>query len=219
VSGLAITARYRREASGEPQRTIEEQVRVDPVRAALLLVDVYPRTGPHAGIVRTMLAPARAAARAAGIPVVYATNELAAFTTADSQWRQVWIRTLGADVLESWREPTDAFDYLPEIEPGPRELVVRKQHYSAFARTRLDELLRERGIGDLFVAGFDARVCVSATATDALAHDYRVFALRDAIASSDADEGGDALAAAVRYLEVCVGYSVSTADFVAACRR
>jgi nicotinamidase-related amidase len=216
---MEVRARYRREAPGEPQRAVEETVMVDPTRAALLLVDVYPRTGPQAEIVRTLLAPTRAAAGEAGLAVIYATNELAASTTAESQWRQVWLRTLGADVLETWREPTTAFDYLPEIEPGPEDLVVRKQHYSGFADTRLDEVLQERRIRDLFVAGFDARVCVSATATDALARDYRVFVLRDAIATTEPDEGGDALAAALRYLEVCVGYSVATADFVAGCRR
>ena len=166
---------------------------------------------------RRAIAPARDAAHASDLRVVYATNELAPITTGSSQWRQLWIRTLGADVLETWKEPTEAFDYLPEIEPGADDVVVRKQHYSSFLETDLDALLRARGIRDLFVAGFDARVCVTATATDALARDYRVFVLRDAIATTDADEGGDALAAAVRYLEVCVGYSVTTADFIAAC--
>ena len=99
----------------------------------------------------------------------------------------------GRGRARTWREPTAAFDYLPEIEPGADDVVVRKQHYSSFFETELDALLRARGIRDLFVAGFDARICVSATATDALARDYRVFVLRDAIATTEAPSGDGAL--------------------------
>lgn len=222
TESLGLRARYRREpASGARQGTAEEDIAVPVRTAALLLVDVYPREGPHADVVRDAIAPAREAARRAGVCVVYVTNHLGASTTAASQWRRLWQRTLGDDVLTAWKEPSDALAYLPEIEPGAHDVVVRKQHYSGFLETELDQILRERTVRDLFIAGFDARICVAATATDALARDYRVIVLRDAIAttemSADAPGSQSALTHALRYIEVCVGYTITTRAFVDAC--
>jgi nicotinamidase-related amidase len=190
--------------------------------AALLLVDVYPREGPEAEVVKSVIAPVKAAARSAGIPTVYVTNHLADSTDARSQWRQVWLRTLGEDVLETWAEPSDALRYLPEIAPADGDIVVRKQHYSGFAKTELDGVLKSLGARDLFFVGFDARICVAATATDALSHDYRVFVLRDAVATTEAqdmDGVEGAYSHAMRYIEVCVGYTVAADDFISACHR
>jgi nicotinamidase-related amidase len=223
MTDLAITVRYRQEyLTGRPARAVEEEVTLPARTAALLLVDVYPRHGPHADVVRRAIAPARQAARFAGLPVIFVTNQLAASTTAESQWTKLWQRTLGANVLDTWKEPSDVFDYLPEIAPDGSDIVVRKQHYSGFAETDLDGVLRAHGIRDLFIAGFDARICVAATATDALARDYRVFVLRDAIATTempDDAEAQPALIHALRYIEVCVGSTVTTTEFVRACGR
>jgi nicotinamidase-related amidase len=190
--------------------------------AALLLIDVYPREGTEGEVVKSVIVPVKEAARSAGIPTVYATNYLADSTDANSQWRQVWLRTLGADVLETWAEPSDALRYLPEIAPDNGDIVVQKQHYSGFAETELDRALKSRGVRDLFIVGFDARICVAATATDALSHDYRVFVLREGIATSEAqgmDSVETAYRHALRYIEVCVGYTVAAHDFISACRR
>ena len=218
---LGLRARYRQEGAETRQRNVEEDIAVPIRKAALLLVDVYPREGPHAEIVRSAIVPAREAAHRAGLCVVYVTNHLAASTTLASQWTRLWQRTLGDNVLDAWKEPSAALAYLPEIEPGAHDVVVRKQHYSGFFETELDDVLRERAVRDLFIAGFDARICVAATATDALARDYRVIVLRDAIATTEnsveAPESRNALAHALRYIEVCVGYTITTRAFVGAC--
>jgi nicotinamidase-related amidase len=223
VSGiLQLRARHREElATG--QRSVERDVAIEVGSAALLLVDVYPRQGSHADVVRELLVPARAAARRAGIRVVYVTNHLAASTAADSQWTQLWQRTLGESVLETWKEPSDVLTYLPEIAPGQDDHVVRKQHYSGFYDTGLEELLRSHGVDDVIIAGFDARICVAATATDALARDFRVLILRDGIGTTEmepgVEEAGAAMVHALRYLEVCAGSTVTTRDFIVACAR
>lgn len=190
--------------------------------AALVLVDVYPREGPEGEVVKSVIAPVKAAARSAGIPAVYVTNHLADSTDASSQWRQVWLRTLGEDVLETWAEPSDELRYLPEIAPADGDIVVHKQHYSGFADTELDGVLKSLGARDLFLVGFDARICVAATATDALSRNYRVFVLREAVATTEPqamDDVGDAYRHALRYIEVCVGYTVAAHDFITACHR
>ena len=218
---MRLKARYRREhAASAPVDHSESIVEIPSGSAALLLIDVYPREGQEASIVRTAIAPAKAAARRADIPVVYVTNHLADSTTFDSEFRKLWLRTLGEDVLETWSEPSNALSYLPEIAPGEGDLIVRKQHYSGFFETELDSVLRSLDARDLILAGFDARICVSATATDAFARGYRVFVLRDAIATTEAADmpGEDtAYRMALRYIETCVGYSALVADFVEAC--
>ncbi len=63
-----LRARYRR---GYPRHArpgeVEEEVAVAAGEPALLLIDVYPREGLEAEIVRIAIAPARAAARRAGV--------------------------------------------------------------------------------------------------------------------------------------------------------
>jgi len=220
---LALRARYRREyPKHAPLGEAEDDVLVSVRDAALLLIDVYPREGPHGEVVKSVIAPAKAAARRAGIPAVYLTNHLAASTVASSQWRQLWLRTLGADVLETWAEPSDELRYLPDIAPADGDIVVEKQHYSGFAETELDSVLKSLAARDLFLVGFDARICVAATATDALSHDYRVFVLREAVATTDAHDIGGAGAAykhALRYIEACAGYTVGVHDFISACNE
>jgi nicotinamidase-related amidase len=205
-----------------PLGQAEDDLLVPARNAALVLVDVYPREGPHAEVVKSVIAPVKAAARRAGIPAVYVTNHLGESTVASSQWRQLWLRTLGADVLETWAEPSDELRYLPEIEPADGDIVVEKQHYSGFVETELDSVLKSLGARDLFLVGFDARICVAATATDALSHDYRVFVVREAVATTDAHDGEAAGAAyqhALRYIEACAGYTVGAHDFISACNQ
>jgi len=222
-SALRLRARYRREYPKHAPLGEAVDDLILPTRdAALLLVDVYPREGPEAEVVKSVIAPVKAAARSAGIPAVYVTNHLADSTDASSQWRQVWLRTLGEDVLKTWAEPSDALQYLPEITPADGDIVVRKQHYSGFVETELDGVLRSLGARDLFLVGFDARICVAATATDALSHNYRVFVLREAVATTDAQDMGGSQNAydhALRYIEVCVGYTVAAQDFISACHQ
>ena len=220
---LRVSARFRREYPEDaPLGQAEEVLALPPTRSALLLIDVYPREGPQAHIIRTRIVPATAAARGAGLPIIYATNYLADITDQSSEWRKLWLRTLGKDVLQTWAEPSDVLTYLPEIAPSEGDHVVRKQHYSGFLETNLHELLQELGVHYLFLAGFDARICVAATATDALAHDYGVIVLRDAIATTEIDEARGrrpAYEQAVRYIESCTGYTTESAEFIAACGR
>ena len=70
------------------------------------------------------------------------------------------------------------------------------------------------------VVGFDSRICLAATVTDAMQHDYRVVVLRDAIRTTeyaDTADGGWANRLAERYIESNVGYTALTDDFIAAC--
>jgi len=66
------------------------------------------------------------------------------------------------------------------LTPGPGDHVLTKQRFSAFLGTELDFLLRRLGVRTLLVSGTQYPNCIRATATDALARDYRVVVVTNA---------------------------------------
>lgn len=75
---------------------------------------------------------------------------------------------------------TEGAELDPSLERHQVDVVVDKgqdpatEGYSAFERPALDELLRERGIDSLTIAGLATNICVRGTALDALANGYAV---------------------------------------------
>ena len=224
----------------EPLGAAEETLELGSGDTAFLLIDVYgrrygdgadqdedipdfyraPAGDPFREIVRSRIVPAKAAAKRARLPVVYVTNYLSAGLSAANEWRQMSLRTCGVDVLEVWREPSPVLQFASIIAPQQGEPVVRKQHYSGFFETNLDTVLRGYGVRTVVAVGFDSRICLAATLTEAMYRDYRVVALRDAIGTVEYPETRDdgmASFLAVRFIEANVGYTATTEDFIAAC--
>jgi nicotinamidase-related amidase len=71
----------------------------------------------------------------------------------------------------------------PAVRPRRGELVVRKEHYSAFRRTRLNQWLRARSVRSVVLCGTMTHVCVDTTARDAFMHGFDVTVVEDACAS------------------------------------
>jgi nicotinamidase/pyrazinamidase len=76
----------------------------------------------------------------------------------------------------------------------PRIIVVSKgtgdeDSYSAFDGTRLAELLRERGVEEVWVGGLATDYCVKNTVLDALREDFRVKAIADAMRAVNLQPG------------------------------
>jgi ureidoacrylate peracid hydrolase len=75
------------------------------------------------------------------------------------------------------------------VRIDPRDIVVRKPRFSAFAGTDLDLILRTRGIQTLIVAGIATDICCESTARDAADRGLHVIFLSDGTASgSGADD-------------------------------
>jgi len=74
----------------------------------------------------------------------------------------------------------------------PPALVLDKPFYSAFARSRLYDLLVARKLDTVVVTGAETDVCVLATVISAVDLGFRVVIVDDALCSSS-DEGHDAL--------------------------
>lgn len=238
---LRLPGRYWRSfPPHDPLGYAEEELLLPVDETVFLLIDVYGKRydagvtlpdeipdfyrpgpdDPFKAIVHDRIAPAKAAAKRAGLAVVYTTNYLSPGLSETNEWRAMSLRTCGVDVLEAWRPPTPILEHAEVIAPAPDEPVVAKQHYSGFFETNLDSVLRDRGAHTLIAVGFDSRICLQATLTDALFRNYRIVALRDAIGTveyPETEKDGWASFLAVRFIESNIGYTATTDAFIAAC--
>ncbi|WP_238011655.1 isochorismatase family cysteine hydrolase [Dactylosporangium sp. AC04546] len=237
---LTLPGRYYRlhPSFDNPLGHAEEQLELDPSRTGFLIVDAYGRgfdddddagegrTGIYTPdpvirrIVREHIVPARDAARRAGLPVVHVTNHLSPGLAESTEWRNLSMRTCDVDVLEAWQEPNDVLAYSDVVAPGPGEPLIRKQMYSGFYETTLDSTLRARDVKDLVVVGFDSRICLGNTVTEAMYRGYRVIVLRDCVRTfeyPETREGELANLLAIRYIESNVGYTATSEEFIASC--
>ena len=64
---------------------------------------------------------------------------------------------------------------------------IHKHYPSAFIKTDLDKVLKEKGCNTLFLCGLSAAGCVLATYFGSMEHGYKPFMIRDGIMSHNAD--------------------------------
>jgi nicotinamidase-related amidase len=74
-------------------------------------------------------------------------------------------------------------DTLKILDTDPK---IVKTYGSAFNKTDLDKLLKEKGINTLFMCGLSSVGCVLATYMDAANYDYKAFLIKDALLGPDA---------------------------------
>src|SRR5205823_14424735 len=65
--------------------------------------------------------------------------------------------------------------------PLPGEVVLAKEHASAFAGTPLVGHLIGQGVDTLLITGCSTSACVRATATDAKSHQFKPIIIREAV--------------------------------------
>lgn len=118
------------------------------------------------------------AAHAAGIPVIF-TRFVYRKDYADGGVVVKHLIPALAEVNSLAEGSWDA-DLIPELTPGPDDIVIDKNRYSAFYGTRLETYLTSMGIRQLVLCGVTTNMCVETTARDASARDYHVFIASDA---------------------------------------
>jgi maleamate amidohydrolase len=104
------------------------------------------------------------AARAAGIPVIYSTDDVQAKLNSKAR-----------------RRTLDASSYLikEEFTPQPGDLVITKQRASVFHGTPIISNLNELGVRSLIVCGESTSGCVRATVVDAVSHGYNAVVVEE----------------------------------------
>lgn len=78
---------------------------------------------------------------------------------------------------------TEAFEFPSSVIIKPEDPKIVKNYPSAFKKTELEKLLREKECNTLFLCGLSAVGCVMATYHSGLDLDYNVFMIKDAIMS------------------------------------
>lgn len=153
-------------------------------RPALLIVDVvaaYLTEGSAlfmdtAAAARDSNARLAAAARAAGVPVVFTNVSY----KPDGSDGGVFYRK--APVLKAFIEGSPLGTFPPELTPHPGERVFTKQYPSAFFGTGLAEALQAEGIDTLLITGYSTSGCVRASALDAMQYGFVPLVVREACA-------------------------------------
>jgi nicotinamidase-related amidase len=77
----------------------------------------------------------------------------------------------------------------PDMHRRDTDVVLTKTRGSAFVRTELEDVLRERGVGAVVLAGYSTNRCVGLTAIDAWERDFKVILAGEAILGTNSQEG------------------------------
>jgi nicotinamidase-related amidase len=171
---------------------------IAPDRSALLIVDVQEDfaspTGAMGRIGLDLTAVDAAidqidalahAARLGGVPVVFA--RVITRPETDTMALRLFIQRSGHDpdrAMAICRAGTPGAGYY-RVAPKAGDLEIEKHLFSSFVGTRFDDMLRERNIDTLVVAGITTDCCVDCTVRDAFHRNYNVFVVADACAAYD----------------------------------
>ena len=164
-----------------PRHAVEDEVRVDPARTALVVIDMQndfvQRGGsllvPDAEATIPAIGRLLSLARATRMRVVYGQDT---HGRGDPEW-EIW--------PEHCREGSWGWEIIAELAPGADDVVLRKLRYDVFYGTPLDHLLRLWGIHTLIICGTVANICVHYTAASAALRWYDVVIPRDATSALD----------------------------------
>lgn len=164
-----------------PPYEVRERVTLDPVRTALLVIDMqndFVDSGgalsvPDAGATVPVIARLAERARRAGMRVIYSQDT---HDGGDPEWR-IW--------PEHARRGGWGWQIVDELAPHAGDTVIQKVRYDAFYGTPLDHLLRLWHVDTLVICGTVANICVHYTAASAALRWYDVVIPRDAVSALD----------------------------------
>jgi nicotinamidase-related amidase len=100
-------------------------------------------------------------------------------------------RAAGAEVVwvqhnnDELQRGTEAWAYVPELVRRDSEPLVQKAYADAFEETDLEDVLAERKIGRLLVAGAQTDECIRATLHGAIVRGYDAALVGDAHTTED----------------------------------
>jgi ureidoacrylate peracid hydrolase len=179
-----------------------EPLPFNPTETALIVVDMqnaYASPGGYLDLAGFDIGGAAAAiekigltaaaARAAGVPVIFFQNGWdPGYVEAGGPGSPNWWKS---NALKTMREKPElqgkllakgGWDYalVDKLTPEVGDIVIEKPRYSAFYNTALDSILRARGIKTLVFCGIATNVCVESTLRDGFFLEYFGVLLEDA---------------------------------------
>lgn len=82
---------------------------------------------------------------------------------------------------------TEPFEFPKSVIIKDEDPKVIKNFPSAFQKTELDKILKEKGCNTLYLCGLSATACVLATYFGGMERDYKVFMIKEGIISHNSD--------------------------------
>lgn len=146
-----------------------------------------------------------AAARTAGIPVIY-TRQTSRADGADatpSMRALVEMHASEGEASPVGEVAEWGSEILDAVAPQPGDIVIEKHRWDAFFNTDLDPILRNLDVTRLIVAGLQTNVCVETTSRTGMMKNFDVAVPEDAVSTDGRDlhvNGLDSLR--VLYVEV-----------------
>jgi nicotinamidase-related amidase len=169
---------------------------VDPKRAALMLIDIQAHVD-HAqhyivDVPSTIDRVQRLTemARAVGVTCIF-TRAVERHETNTPVW--VSRHVTKPHRLGTRLDGSPGAEFHPRVKPLPGELTMTKTRYSCFLGTPLEQVLAERGLDSLLIAGIATNVCVEVTARDAFQRDLWTTMISDCVATRTHEEQDRAL--------------------------
>ena len=164
-----------------PEYEIHDEVRVNPAKTALVVVDMqndFVKEGgsllvPDAEGTIPAIQSLLRLARDSGMKIVFTQDTHA---VGDPEW-DIW--------PEHVEEGSWGWKIVGELAPREDDFVIRKVRYDAFYGTHLDHFLRLWGVDTLVLCGTVANICVHYTAASAALRWYRVIVPKDATSALD----------------------------------
>jgi len=136
------------------------------------------------------------AAREKGVPVIYVSDAHLPDDPELKKWGpHAMAGTPGAEVIE-------------ELAPQEGDTVLGKRTYSGFYETGLNDLLRAKGVEQLYVAGLHTHICARHTAAGAFFRGYSLVGVTDGLEAFTEEEHKTGL----DYLEMAYGAKLQSVD-------
>ena len=98
----------------------------------------------------------------------------------------VWVQHSSDELVPE----SDSWRLVPELDPAADEPVVHKRHGDSFEATDLEQVLADRQVGRVVVAGAQTDACIRATLHGAFVRGYDTTLVSDAHTTEDLTEWG-----------------------------
>lgn len=132
-------------------------------------------------------------ARAKNIPIIYVQDT---HNPKDPELK-IW----GKHALKG----TDACETVKELSPGPKDILVKKNTFSGFYRTKLESFLKKLKAKGLILTGITTDICVQHAAAEAFFRGYEIEVASDCCAALN-DEGHRS---ALEYMKKVYGVKIT----------
>ncbi|MBC7333977.1 MAG: cysteine hydrolase [Actinobacteria bacterium] len=76
---------------------------------------------------------------------------------------------------------TEGAKIIEELKPEGSDIIIRKNTFSGFFKTELDEVLKKLSVNKLIVTGCVTNICVLYTVSDAVLRGYKVDVVKNGV--------------------------------------